>query len=197
MKQSFYEGFPTLVSKEQQLASKVKQIDQQIKNVEGHERYDSNESERQYQLGKLAQEREQALQSAEEDFQIELEALELNLAEQAFEIPNTSEEELQRARQLADVVKSQLQTASNKKGVIDLLKKRVKTMNDTEKQTVKTALIDMEFKGKDEIMEELNDTARMREINEQLDGLHKIKIGANSLRRKYDAMDNAINQLFK
>jgi len=194
----FYKHFPTLQSKSDQLEVDINNIKQRIENVKNDKKYDDAESLREHELEILEQEREATLNKAEEDFQIELEALELNLAEQAFEMPDIDEEQATQSNQLASIIKSQLQTSINKAGTVELLKTRIKTMNDADKQAVKMALVDVDFDGKDEIMERLNDTAHMRNIQEQMDALNKIRSSrADSLRSKYDTIDRAVKKTFE
>src|SRR5690625_1421711 len=193
-----YKHLPTLQSKSDQLKVDINTIKQRIENVKNDKKYDDAESLREHELKILEQEYEATLDKAEEDFAIELEALELNLAEQAFKMPDIDEEQATQSNQLASIIKSQLQTSINKAGTVELLKTRIKTMSDADKQAVKMALVDVDFDGKDEIMERLNDTAHMRNIKEQMDALNKIRSSrADSLRSKYDTIDRAVKKTFE
>ena len=197
---SFYEEFPTLQAIEDKLDAEIERIREKMREVKKHPRYADNEAERKYQLELLEREYEETLAKAEDEFQTELKAIELHLAEQAFSMPNVSAEELEKAQELANIVKFQLMTSPNLDDTLALLKTRVKTMTDAEKQAVKMALlsldIDRDNKLFDEILSELNDTAHMRSIKKQLDALKRIKEGGNSLRRTYDAMDKAVKAAF-
>ena len=196
---SFYKEFPTLQAIEDKLDSDIARIREKMREVKKHPRYADNEAERKYQLELLKQEYEETLAKAEDEFQTELKAIELHLAEQAFSMPNVSAEELEKAQELANIVKFQLMTSPNLDDTLTLLKTRVKTMNDAEKQAVKMAIatIDLgehnEFK---EILKELDDTFHMRSVKKQLEALKRIKEGGNSLRRTYDAMDKAVKAAF-
>src|SRR5690625_4092055 len=194
----FYKHFPTIQSKADQLDSQINGIIERIENVKNDKKYDDAESLREHELEILEQEREATLDKAEEDFAIELEALELNLAEQAFKMPDIDEEQATQSNQLASIIKSQLQTSINKAGTVELLKTRIKTMSDADKQAVKMALVDVDFDGKDELMKQLNDTQHMQNINEQLEALSNIRSSrADSLRSKYDTIDRAIKKTFE
>lgn len=193
---SFYDEFPSLQAIETQLDNDIARINKQIKEVKTHPRYADNEPEREYQLEQLEKEREEILAIAEEDYQIELQAIELSIAEQAFSMPDVDAEQLKKAQQLAAVVKTQLQTSTNIADTLDLLKTRIKTMSDAEKQAVKLELaaLNLDIAGIKEVMAALDDTARMRSIKQQQEALRKIKQGADSLRRKYDMIDLAIKR---
>ena len=196
---SFYREFPTLQAIEDKLDAEIERIRNEMREVKKHPRYADNEAERKYQLELLEQEYEETLAKAEDEFQTELKAIELHLAEQAFSMPNVSAEELEKAQELANIVKFQLMTSPNLDDTLTLLKTRVKTMNDAEKQAVKMAIatIDLgENKQFKEILKELDDTFHMRSIKKQLDALKRIKEGGNSLRRTYDAMDKAVKAAF-
>lgn len=196
---SFYKEFPTLQAIENKLDADIARIRKKMREVKKHPRYADNEAERKYQLELLEQEYEETLAKAEDEFQTELKAIELHLAEQAFTMPATSAEELEKAQELANIVKFQLLTSPNLDDTLTLLKTRVKTMNDAEKQAVKMAIatIDLgENKQFKEILKELDDTFHMRSIKKQLDALKRIKEGGNSLRRTYDAMDKAVKAAF-
>lgn len=197
---SFYEEFPTLQAIETQLDNDIARINKQIKEVETHPRYADNEAERKYQLEQLKKEREQILASAEENYQTELKAIELSIAEQAFSLPNVSDKELEKAQQLAAIVKTQLQTTTNIDDTLDLLKTRIKTMSDAEKQAVKLELaaLNLNIDGNNEkfkeVMAALDDTSHMRSIKQQQAALKKIKQGADSVRRKYDVLNLALKR---
>ena len=192
---SFYKEFPTLQAIEDKLDADIARIREKMREVKKHPRYEDNESERKYQLELLEKEYEETLAKAEDEFQTELKAIELHLAEQAFSMPNVSAEELEKAQELANIVKFQLMTSPNLDDALALLKIRVKTMTDAEKQAVKMAIatIDLgENKQFQEILKELDDTFHMRSIKKQLEALKRIKEGGNSLRLKYDVMDKAV-----
>lgn len=195
---SFYEEFPTLQAIETQLDNDIARINKQIKEVETHPRYADNEAERKYQLEQLKKEREEILAKAEEDYQLELKAIELSIAEQAFSLPNVSDKELEKAQQLAAIVKTQLQTTTNIDDTLDLLKTRIKTMSDAEKQAVKLELaginIGVNNEKFKEVMAALDDTSHMRSIKQQQAALKKIKQGADSVRRKYDVLNLALKR---
>jgi hypothetical protein len=195
---SFYEEFPTLQAIETQLDNDIARINKQIKEVKTHPRYTDNEAEREYQLEQLEKEREQILAKAEEDYQLELQAIELSIAEQAFSMPDVDAEQLKKAQQLAAIVKTQLQTTTNIEDTLDLLKARIKTMSDVEKQAVKLELaginIDVNNEKFKEVMAALDDTAHMRSLKQQQAALKKIKQGADSIRRKYDMIDLALKR---
>jgi hypothetical protein len=193
---SFYEEFPTLQALETQLENDIARINKQIKEVKTHPRYADNEPEREYQLEQLEKEREQILAEAEENYQTELKAIELSIAEQAFSMPNVPDEQLKKAQQLAAVVKTQLQTTTNIDDTLDLLKARIKTMSDVEKQAVKLELaaLNLDIAGIEEVMAALDDTAHMRSVKQQQAALKKIKQGADSIRRKYDMLNLALKR---
>jgi copper chaperone CopZ len=192
----FYEEFPSLQALEMQLDNDIARINKQIKEVKTHPRYADNEAEREYQLEQLEKEREEILAKAEEDYQLELQAIELSIAEQAFSMPDVPAEELKKAQQLAAVVKTQLQTTTNIDDTLDLLKTRIKTMTDAEKQAVKLELaaLNLNIDGVKEVMAALDDTAHMRSVKQQQAALKKIRQGADSLRRKYDMIDLAVKR---
>jgi hypothetical protein len=192
----FYTEFPTLQAIETQLESDIARINKQIKEVKTHPRYADNEAERNYQLEQLEKEREEILAEAEENYQTELKAIELSIAKQAFSMPNVSDKELEKAQQLAAVVRTQLLTTTNIDDTLDLLKTRIKTMTDAEKQAVKLELaaLNLNIDGVKEVMAALDDTAHMRSIKQQQEALKKIKQGADSLRRKYDMIDLALKR---
>jgi hypothetical protein len=192
----FYTEFPTLQAIETQLESDIARINKQIKEVKTHPRYADNEAERKYQLEQLEKEREEILAEAEENYQTEMKAIELSIAEQAFSLPNVSDKELEKAQQLAAVVRTQLQTTTNIDDTLDLLKTRIKTMTDAEKQAVKLELaaLNLDIDGVKEVMAALDDTAHMRSIKQQQAALKKIKQGADSIRRKYDMIDLALKR---
>lgn len=194
----FYNEFPTLQAIETQLENDIERIKKEISEVKTHPRYADNEAEREYQLEQLEKEREEILAKAEEDYQIELQAIELSIAEQAFSMPDVPDEELEKAKQLAAIVKTQLQTTTNIDDTLDLLKTRIKTMSDAEKQAVKLELaginIGVNNEKFKEVMAALDDTSHMRSIKQQQAALKKIKQGADSLRRKYDIIDLAIKR---
>lgn len=192
---SFYKEFPTLQAIEDKLDAEIERIREEMREVKKHPRYEDNESERKYQLELLEKEYEETLAKAEDEFQTELKAIELHLAEQAFTMPATSAEELEKAQELANIVKFQLLTSPNIDDTLALLKIRVKTMTDAEKQAVKMAIatIDLgENKLLKEILSELNNTKHMRSIQQQLAALKRIKESRPSLRYKYDRIDNAV-----
>lgn len=193
---SFYEEFPTLQAIETQLGNDIARIKKQIKEVETHPRYADNEAERKYQLKQLEKEREEILAKAEENYQLELQAIELSIAEQAFSLPNVSDKELEKAQQLAAIVKTQLQTTTNIDDTLDLLKTRIKTMSDAEKQAVKLELAALNLNNEKfkEVMAALDDTSHMRSIKQQQAALKKIKQGADSVRRKYDVFNLAVKR---
>lgn len=192
----FYTEFPSLQAIETQLDNDIARINKQIKEVKTHPRYADNEAEREYQLEQLEKEREEILAKAEENYQLELKAIELSIAEQAFSMPDVDAEELKKAQQLAAVVKTQLQTTTNIDDTLDLLKTRVKTMSDAEKQAVKLELaaLNLNIDGVKKVMAALDDTAHMRSLKQQQAALKKIRQGADSLRRKYDMIDLAIKR---
>ena len=192
----FYSEFPTLQAIETELENDIARINKEIKEVKTHPRYADNEAERKYQLEQLEKEREQILAKAEEDYQIELQAIELSIAEQAFTMPDVDAEQLKKAQQLAAIVKTQLQTSTNIDDTLDLLKTRIKTMSDAEKQAVKLELaaLNLDIDGAKEVMAALDDTAHMRSIKQQQEALKKIKQGADSIRRKYDMINLAIKR---
>jgi predicted glycoside hydrolase/deacetylase ChbG (UPF0249 family) len=193
---SFYDEFPTLQAIETQLENDIERIKKEISEVKTHPRYADNEAERKYQLEQLEKEREEILAKAEEDYQIELKAIELSIAEQAFSMPDVDAEELKKAQQLAAVIKTQLLTTTNIADTLDLLKTRIKTMTDPEKQAVKLELaaLNLDIAGIKEVMAALDDTSHMRSIKQQQEALKKIKQGADSIRRKYDMIDLAIKR---
>jgi hypothetical protein len=193
---SFYDEFPTLQAIETELENDIARINKQIKEVKTHPRYADNEAERKYQLEQLEKEREEILAKAEEDYQIELKAIELSIAEQAFSMPDVPDEQLKKAQQLAAVIKTQLLTTTNIDDTLDLLKTRIKTMTDAEKQAVKIELaaLNLDIDGVKEVMAALDDTAHMRSIKQQQAALKKIKQGADSVRRKYDMIDLALKR---
>ena len=194
-----YQEFPTLQAIEDKLDADVARIREKMSEIKKHPRYNDNEAERKYQLELLEKEYEETLAKAEDEFKTELKAIELHLAEQAFTMPATSAEELEKAQELANIVKFQLMTSPNIDDTLTLLKMRIKTMTDAEKQAVKMAIATMdlgehnEFK---EILNELDDTFHMRSIKQQLNALKRIKEGGNSLRQKYDVMDKAVKAAF-
>jgi hypothetical protein len=192
----FYEEFPTLQAIETRLGNDIARIKKQIKEVETHPRYADNEAERKYQLKQLEKEREEILAKAEEDYQLELKAIELSIAEQAFSMPDVDTEQLKKAQQLAAIVKMQLQTTTNIDDTLDLLKTRIKTMSDAEKQAVKLELaaLNLDIAGVKEVMAALDDTSHMRSIKQQQAALKKIKQGADSVRRKYDVLNLAVKR---
>lgn len=193
---SFYDEFPTLQAIETQLENDIERIKKEISEVKTHPRYADNEAERKYQLEQLEKEREEILAKAEEDYQIELKAIELSIAEQAFTMPDVSDEELEKAKQLAAIVKTQLLTTTNIDDTLDLLKARIKTMTDAEKQAVKLELaaLNLDIDGVKEVMAALDDTAHMRSLKQQQAALKKIKQGADSLRRKYDMLNLVVKR---
>jgi chromosome segregation ATPase len=193
---SFYDEFPTLQAIETQLENDIARINKEIKEVKTHPRYADNEAERKYQLEQLEKEREQILAEAEENYQTEMKAIELSIAEQAFTMPDVDAEQLKKAQQLAAVVKTQLQTTTNIDDTLDLLKTRIKTMSDAEKQAVKLELaaLNLNIDGIKEVMAALDDTAHMRSIKQQQAALKKIRQGADSIRRKYDMIDLALKR---
>jgi hypothetical protein len=193
---SFYDEFPTLQAIETQLDNDIAHINKRIQEVKTHPRYADNEAEREYQLEQLEKEREEILAKAEENYQLELKAIELSIAEQAFTMPDVDAEQLKKAQQLAAVVKTQLQTTTNIDDTLDLLKTRIKTMTDAEKQAVKLELaaLNLDIAGIKEVMAALDDTAHMRSIKQQQAALKKIKQGADSVRRKYDMIDLALKR---
>jgi chromosome segregation ATPase len=192
----FYNEFPTLQAIETQLENDIERIKKEISEVKTHPRYADNEAERKYQLEQLEKEREEILAKAEENYQIELKAIELSIAEQAFSMPDVDAEQLKKAQQLAAVVRTQLQTSTNIADTLDLLKTRIKTMSDADKQAVKLELaaLNLNIDGIKEVMAALDDTSHMRSIKQQQAALKKIKQGADSLRRKYDMIDLAIKR---
>jgi hypothetical protein len=192
----FYEEFPTLQAIETQLENDIARINKEIKEVKTHPRYADNEAERKYQLEQLEKEREEILAKAEENYQLELKAIELSIAEQAFSMPDVDAEQLKKAQQLAAIVKTQLLTTTNIADTLDLLKARIKTMTDEEKQAVKIELaaLNLDIDGVAEVMAALDDTAHMRSIKQQQAALKKIKQGADSIRRKYDMLNLAIKR---
>jgi hypothetical protein len=192
----FYNEFPTLQAIETQLENDIARINKEIKEVKTHPRYADNEAERKYQLEQLEKEREQILAKAEENYQLELKAIELSIAEQAFSMPDVDAEQLKKAQQLAAIVKTQLQTTTNIDDTLDLLKTRIKTMTDADKQAVKIELaaLNLDIDGVKEVMAALDDTAHMRSLKQQQAALKKIKQGADSIRRKYDMIDLAIKR---
>jgi hypothetical protein len=192
----FYNEFPSLQALEMQLDNDIARINKQIKEVKTHPRYADNEAERKYQLEQLEKEREEILAKAEENYQLELQAIELSIAEQAFSMPDVDAEQLKKAQQLAAIVKTQLLTTTNIDDTLDLLKARIKTMSDAEKQAVKLELtaLNLDVAGINEVMAALDDTAHMRSIKQQQAALKKIKQGADSIRRKYDMIDLAVKR---
>lgn len=192
----FYNEFPTLQAIETQLENDIARINKEIKEVKTHPRYADNEAEREYQLEQLEKEREQILAEAEENYQLELKAIELSIAEQAFSLPNVSDKELEKAQQLAAVIKTQLLTTTNIDDTLDLLKTRIKTMSDADKQAVKLELaaLNLDIDGVKEVMAALDDTAHMRSIKQQQAALKKIKQGADSIRRKYDMLNLVVKR---
>jgi hypothetical protein len=192
----FYTEFPSLQALEMQLDNDIAHINKRIQEVKTHPRYADNEAERKYQLKQLEKEREEILAKAEENYQLELKAIKLSIAEQAFSMPDVPAEELKKAQQLAAVVRTQLQTTTNIDDTLDLLKTRIKTMSDAEKQAVKLELaaLNLDIAGIKEVMAALDDTAHMRSIKQQQAALKKIKRGADSIRRKYDMIDLAIKR---
>jgi chromosome segregation ATPase len=195
-KMSFYDEFPTLQAIETQLDNDIARINRQIKEVKTHPRYADNEAEREYQLEQLEKEREEILAKAEENYQTELKAIELSIAEQAFTMPDVDAEQLKKAQQLAAVVRTQLQTSTNIDDTLDLLKTRIKTMSDPEKQAVKLELaaLNLDIAGIKEVMAALDDTAHMRSIKQQQAALKKIRQGADSVRRKYDMLNLVVKR---
>lgn len=195
---SFYEEFPTLQAIETQLQNDIERIKKEISELKTHPRYADNEAEREYQLQKLEQEYEETLAKAEENYQLELKAIELSIAEQAFSMPDVDAEQLKKAQQLAAIVKTQLLTTTNIDDTLDLLKTRIKTMSDAEKQAVKLELaginIGVNNEKFKEVMAALDDTTHMRSLKQQQAALKKIKQGADSVRRKYDMLDLAVKR---
>ena len=192
----FYTEFPTLQAIETQLDNDIARINKQIKEVKTHPRYADNGAERKYQLEQLEKEREQILADAEENYQLELKAIELSIAEQAFSMPDVDAEQLKKAQQLAAVIKTQLLTTTNIADTLDLLKTRIKTMTDADKQAVKIELaaLNLDIAGIKEVMAALDDTAHMRSIKQQQAALRKIKQGADSIRRKYDMLNLVVKR---
>lgn len=203
---NIYDEFPSLSAKETQLKSDIGRIDREIKDIETSERFTDNEAERTYQLEKLAEEKEATLTAAQDDFNIELQAIELHLAEQAFEPPQAGEEEITQAQALTNAVTTQVVTSSNIVDTLSLLALRTKSMNDTEKLVLKrelatiqdTALsktVGPDSRGQaqaklDEITANVSDTKQSKEIEKQLQALKKIQSdGYDSIRRKFDRDD--------
>lgn len=198
---NFYKDFPTLQSIAMELDHKIASIDKRAAEVKESERYADNEAERAYQLDKLEAEREQTLAELEEDFQVELEALEISLAEQAFSPLTANKADAEEADATATAIANQFTMTDNVTDMLALLDVRVKSMSDTEKEALARVLPTIEGRaqgvsGADEYLKSIRgnvmDTAHMRDVQEQTEQLRKIKAGGDSIRRKYDVLHKTV-----
>lgn len=202
-------NLPTLQGISQKLESDISRIDADMKGVKSNERYATNESERQYRLDKLAEEREKTLIDAEERYQTELQAVELSLAEQAFSAMEATDAELEQAQQTLAAIKTQSLTTGDPVGTASLLAIKAELMTDAEKVLLSSNMAEIEEslatkvtgRSMSDFTEQMNavkqaarNTKQAKSVAEQMDALQQVKRGASSVRRKYDARDKALNR---
>src|SRR5699024_371891 len=203
------ENLPSLNGISQKLERDIDNIDAEMKEVKTSERYDSNESEREYQLKELAEKREQTLADAEDNYKTEMQAIELSFAERAFSATEATDEELQQAQETLAAIKTQALTTGDPVGTASLLAVKAEHMTDSEKVMLSSniAEIEQELMAKvtgsnisdftenmQVIKQAARNTKQAKSISEQMDALQKVKQGADSVRRKYDARDKALNR---
>lgn len=189
--ENYYAGFPTLQAKQNELDNNVAALRKKMSEVKTTERYSANEPERKYQLGKLEEEMEETLTKAQADFDIELQAIESDIAEQAFAPISGDESTLSDARQTVEGITSQMLISTAPADVLPLLAMRSNTLNDVEKNMLARELpkIAEYASGRsrnnaesrdianyiDRIQDACSDTSRGRDLNEQRQLLDKIK----------------------
>lgn len=203
------ENLPSLNGISQKLERDIDNIDAEMKEVKTSERYADNPSEREYQLKELAEKREQTLADAEDNYKTEIQAIELSLAERAFSATEATDEELQQAQKTLAAIKTQALTTGDPVGTAQLLAVKAEHMTDSEKVMLSSSMaeIEQELMSKvtgsnmGDFTEKMNvvkqaarNTKQAKSISEQMDALQKVKQGADSVRRKYDARDKALNR---
>lgn len=202
-------NLPTLQGISQKLERDITRIDADMKDVKTNERYETNEAERQYQLDKLTDEKEQTLADAEDNYQTEMQAIELSLAEQAFSAKEATDAELEQAQQTLAAIKTQSLTTGDPVGTASLLAIKAELMTDAEKVLLSSNIADIEEslstkvtgRNMSDFTEQMNavkqaaiNTKQAKSVAEQMDALQQVKRGASSVRRKYDAIDAAFNR---
>ena len=209
--ESFYEGFPNLQAIDMELDNQVGRIRNEMSEVKTNERYDSNESERDYQLKQLEEEMEATLSAHEDKFQTELQATEAYLVEMAFRPTKADEFTMLDAKQTVEDISTQVLATVTPTDILPLLAQRVKTLNDVEKGLLLRELPEIrrhaESNGRfeeekkeireylDDIQAEVGNTAHGRELKEQQELLQRIKSGGGSIRRKHDAIANVTRNM--
>lgn len=205
---NYYEAFPQLEAIDSRLKNDIARIDEEIRELRETDRYNENETERRYLLQELRNKREQMLTDAENEFQTELKAIELSLADRAFSLIDASEEARNKAKETAEAIKTQLLTSLNVVSTLSLLSVKVETMTDVEKQELAVTLHEIkddiiskaiseiekqEIKQYiDDIKKELANTSHAKNIAEQAEALRQIKHSASSVRLQFDTIDNAL-----
>lgn len=203
----FYKEFPTLQSKETQLDNEVSRIENEMSEIKHHPRYESNPSERDFQLEQLQAEMDEVIDAAEEDWHVELDVIEQHLAHQMFQSPTIDEDTAKQASELANDIVTQVTLSHDPVYTLDMLNIRLKSASDEEKHEIMKRLpqITSDVQSKQltdndkadierqlqAINETVKDTAHTRAINEQMDALKAIKKGGSSPRTKYDRLDIA------
>lgn len=206
--QSFYSNMPTLQAKEMELENNVTRIQNEIEEIKSHPRFESNPSEREYQIGLLKEELETTLQNADEDYYVELEAIEQHLSIQLFDAPKVDTETAQQANELVDNITTQVTLSSNPADTLAMLAVRAKTMNDAELHALQRQMptITQQIQSKasahnksdidkhlEAISNAASNTEHQRNINEQLDALKRVKNGGGSPADRYRRQDIARN----
>lgn len=202
----FYKEFPTLQSKETQLDNEVSRIENKMSEVKHHPRYADNQAEKEYQLEQLQAEMDEIIDTADEDWHVELDVIEQHLAHQMFQSPAIDDETSKQASALVDDITSQVTLSANTADTLAMLAIRVKSMSDAEKHALHKQMPAIQSKVDaknlthdkhdiakhlETINEVVQDTAHTRAINEQMEALKRIKKGGSSPRTKYDRLDIA------
>lgn len=134
--------FPTLENYENDINRLVATYREEQSELKNSERYNDNESERQYQLQKLRVDLDRAVREKMDEYAVELEALYRKNAAAAFNV--TIDEN---AKQFVNAVKLQfaIATATNKKDLADLLIARLKNATPEEKVALSLAINDIQM----------------------------------------------------
>lgn len=126
---------PTLHQMKQKAEELTNHFKKERERLKTSERYDSNESERQFLLDELTSETETQLKELEFSYKAELEALRIHAADEALK-PFGSEEEREKAGALAEQIRSLVAVSPNGASVLRLLELKAKNCNDAERLAI-------------------------------------------------------------
>ncbi|MBM7598027.1 hypothetical protein JOC34_000384 [Virgibacillus halotolerans] len=128
-----YTDFPSLHAISKKAEAKRSDYVSKKEGLKNTDRYNDNETEREYQLEELEKDYDANMDAMQEEYDVEIAAIERDLAERAFSTDAGTPEEQAAAEKLIGNIGAQLATAPVSSDVFDLLADKSKVFNDAER----------------------------------------------------------------